>query len=171
MAKRDVQRSRVYASERGAWQRTTPLTPAECEALVREVMECKVTRRRWELNKVFPIEVRHGGTRWAQAGFASIRLPANTVKRLVLHEVAHCINRQRAVCLGLPDPEPHGWKWCAIYLDLVQRFMSDLDAQALRAHFKFNRVKYTAPRAKRELTEAQRAALARGRQRLAAGRK
>lgn len=171
MAKRDVQRSRVYASERGAWQRTTPLTPADSEALVREVMECKVTRRKWELDKVFPIKVEFGGTRWARAGFASIRLPANTVTRLVLHEVAHCINRQRAVCLGLPDPEPHGWLWCSIYLDLVHRFMSRLDADALRAHFKFNRVKYTAPRAKRELTEAQRAALARGRQRLAAGRK
>lgn len=167
---RDSQRARVYASERGAFIHTGAIPAEEIKALVEEVMACKVTQRRWGLTRTWPIEVKFGGSRWARAGFNTIRFPFGTMRRLVLHEVAHCINSQSAECAKEPKPEPHGWRFCAIYIDLVHRFMSPLDADALRAHFKFNRVKFTAPRTKREPTEAQRAALAKGRERLAASK-
>ena len=78
---------------------------------------------------------------------------------IVLHELAHCFN---ARINGWVMVQSHGWEYCAIYLQLTLYVMGREAHDVLKAAFKANRVRFTAPRKGRKLTPEQReAAIAR----------
>lgn len=82
---------------------------------------------------------------------------------VVIHELAHTVtHRQHGY-----DTAAHGWQFCSVYLTLTLHAMGREAHDTLKRAFRENRVRYTAPRAKRELTDEQRQALA---DRLALGR-
>ena len=86
---------------------------------------------------------------------------------VILHELAHVIHWRQH---GGRYEAGHGWQFCDIYLQLI-RYQLGPDAHAaLRDAFKANRVKYTKPRKRRQLTEAQRQELRERMQRINAER-
>lgn len=106
----------------------------------------------------------------ASAGNGRIRCSDTArTKMILLHELAHLLDdleehRERnrlawSVRLNTPRRAGHGWRWAAIYLDLVRNVLGVEVHDRLRAAFKANRVRYTAPRAKRVLTEEQKTQL------------
>lgn len=73
---------------------------------------------------------------------------------IVLHELAHTIN----IRMNGPRVSAHGWQYCAIYLKITLYMRGRQAHDELKAAFKTNRVRYTAPRKGRKLTPEQRAA-------------
>ena len=76
-------------------------------------------------------------------------------KTVILHEMAHIISKRH---YGW-DISGHGWQFAKTYLDLVRAILGVNAYTNLKESFRSNKVKYNAPRAKRELTEEQRAVL------------
>jgi len=124
-----------------------------------------VLRSEW-LNRNYPVPYwnirieyhpqRHGAvTRNGHVlGFG----PRALGKQIVLHEIAHLLERSGAW---------HGREWARVYVEIVQHFLGVERANKLRAEFRAGKVKYTKPR---QYTPEQREALReRGRQ-LAASR-
>ena len=73
---------------------------------------------------------------------------------ICLHELAH------AVCTyEFGNRVKHHWQFCMVYLKLVGNVMGVETRNKLRQAFKDNKVKYTKPRAKRELSEEQKEVL------------
>ena len=69
---------------------------------------------------------------------------------ICLHELAH------AVChFEFGTGVKHHWQFCMVYLKLVGNVMGVEARNILRQSFKDHKVKYTKPRAKRELSEEQ----------------
>lgn len=71
--------------------------------------------------------------------------------QILLHELAHVLTPSSAI--------PHGWEFCETYLDLVRHIMGKQHADELKRNFRQQRVRFTKPRAKRVLTEAQKQVL------------
>jgi putative metallohydrolase (TIGR04338 family) len=164
---RDMQKGRVYKAEEVLRRFAKPLREiVEVERYVARVLSRQSILRRYpNLNP--DVQVKDGrGTRRAMAhGARAISLPLWARNDWVtLHELAHTIVSRHYLRV---DAAPHGWQYCAIYLDLVMSMMGKEAHDALKASFKAHKVRYTEPRAKRVLTEEQREVL---RARLAAGR-
>lgn len=101
--------------------------------------------------------VVHDGRGRSRAGGWSrgITMPIwSRTEGIVLHELAHTI------CIRVHGPRvaAHGWQYCAIYLKITLYARGREAHNALKARFKANRVRYTAPRKGRKLTPEQRAA-------------
>lgn len=176
---RDVQRSRVYKSERAALK---PLQRrladmSEVRLLVRQVWASKRVAENWpkaihdyqyapRLADGSYGEYRsrpralQGGRSWAYGTSTSIQLPPTEwamVDWVVLHELAHSVHCR----LDRPRQEQsHGWQFCAIYLKLVLYFMGREAHDALKAAFKANRVRFRPPRKSKPLSPERRQALA-----------
>ena len=81
---------------------------------------------------------------------------SNRNEQIALHELAHHLTRSA--------PQPHGWEFAAAYLWLVQNRIGAEQAARLKAGWKASGARWTAPRAKRQLSPEQAEA---NRQRLA----
>ena len=73
---------------------------------------------------------------------------------IVLHELAHTICQREH-----SDATGHGWQYCAIYLTLTLHAMGREAHDVLKAAFKENRVRYTAPRKRKPMDPARKAEL------------
>jgi len=163
---RDTQRQRVYTAE-SAVEKATPSARLEAVRDVERFVKATLARKR--VQDDFPRATRvykyvpdvtdgRGRRRACAVGSCEIRMPVwSRTELIVLHELAHImINREH----GDRDTiASHGWQFCAAYLRLVLHVMGRQHHDALKASFKAHRVRFTKPRAKRELTPEQRAAL------------
>lgn len=168
MTIRDSQRSKVYEAERASGifepnkaalnRAAGPMTYKEVTALVDKVFASSYTRRKYgerridNLRRDTEVVWTHGGANAGPVwGGYELRFGVWTRQpAIVLHEISHLV-------AGVS--QQHGWKFCAVYLDLVRHFMGKEAHDKLKASFKAHRVRFTAPRAKREISEEQRAAL------------
>lgn len=81
---------------------------------------------------------------------------AKIKKWVVIHELAHLLDDHFDKVKGWKgDRRGHGRKFTATYLDLVRRTIGKDAHDRLKEEFKKKGAKYSAPRAKRVLTEAQ----------------
>ena len=179
-SRHDVQKSRVYRCD-GA---TTPFakghtleTTADIEAWIARIVNKDYFKRNWPGLANSRIHVKSGaGTRIARGGWGGgvIRINAPLWARtesVMLHEMAHVLQmftrRHVVTCVGgkLDRDGPwqsHGWQFGFCYLLLVRNELGKAAHDDLKAEFKANKVRYTAPRQGRPLVGAEReAALAR----------
>jgi putative metallohydrolase (TIGR04338 family) len=97
-----------------------------------------------------------GGTRNAMGGFslwdgAHLNFPLwSRNEPVIIHELAHALTQGHGAA--------HGWQFaeCMLYLTLIARGRENHDK--LKSSYKTHRVRWTPPKAKRELTPEQRAA-------------
>jgi putative metallohydrolase (TIGR04338 family) len=153
----------VYAAERSieAWTNQGDMTLDEIRAWLTKIFASAWFKKHYPKAKVW--ELKDGRGRRMAGGHGtrihnecSLTLPRWARSRaVVLHELAHGL-----VDLHAPvDHAAHGWEFCEIFLDLVRHFLGRQAYEDLRSAFKEHRVRYTAPRKRRPLTEAQKAAL------------
>lgn len=152
---RDTQRSKVYAAEREAfgytfYASTKPGVPlSTCETFIRKVESSAYVLRKYPKGRFSPphVNVHSGaGNRRATANYREIKLPLwSRTKPVMLHELAHVYT---------PKGPWHGWEFCATYLDLVRHFLGKAEHDLLKAAFKKNKVRFTAPRQKSPTTMA-----------------
>ena len=171
---RDSQRSKLYSAENRLtfeaelcpnvgwsqrWRRTFH-TMTEYTGRVREIQRS----RWWEENVdglgVQPLDGRGGQAR-ARWAMMEIRIPKDLrTNSIIIHELAHLAvhyrHREDSIEQRIAG---HGWQFAETYLSMVSRFIGEEAAKNLRRQFRENRVRYRAPKPKRELTEAQRSAL------------
>lgn len=168
MRERDTQRSRVYKAERIALAKMGDPLPAvkDVERYVKRIFEMRRVRdafpgMRWG----WLPRVGDGRGRCNAGGYdAAILIPRWARQEwVVLHELAHTIT-QRVYGYNVAG---HGWQFCAVYLKLVLYGMGREAHDTLKRDFRACRVRHTAPRKRRELSDAERQALA---DRLAMGR-
>ena len=97
---------------------------------------------------------RGGGAYW-MPGDKRIQMSDYHANEMIcLHELAH------AVCeYEFGTGVRHHWQFCMVYLKLVGNVMGVEARNILRQSFKDHKVKYTKPRAKRELSEEQKEVL------------
>jgi putative metallohydrolase (TIGR04338 family) len=158
---RDTQRKKIYDSEDAVFpgHKKGPhedlRTVTDVERFLHDVVRRKYVQRRYP-NAVryasVGIQVSDGrGTRWARGGGGYINAPlwART-KTVLLHELAHNLAGTSA---------EHNWQFAECYLFLVRVMLGKDAADKLEAEYKQRRVRYRAPRAKREVSPERRAAL------------
>ncbi len=134
---RDSQRSRVYRAEDKAAKsvgRTMygqTIANGDLQAYVDSVLQHAAVQRRWGQRQ---IRVHLGrGSGYAEFGGRAIHLGTRARNEwFILHEVAHCL---------APVTSVHGKEFAGVYLWLVQTFLGAEEAQALREHFRAERVK------------------------------
>ena len=168
--RRDNQRKKVYRAEDAAFESHEEAnerveTVEDIEAYVRYVFGLK------RVQNAFPKAMPKGASsfsgwqvprvgdgrhrRRAGATPYAIFMPRRARhKWVVLHELAHTISlRIDSRIAG------HGWEYCETYLLLVRYALGVEAHDLLKASFKKHRVKFRAPRKRRELTAEERAAL------------
>lgn len=164
---RDSQRQRLYDAEQVivlTGPRPEFRTVEQMQTYVDKLLSSAWFQRRWGKHR---LTVRPGyGFRRAVAetGRNRIQMPLwARCEAVLLHEIAHhCTWWQHR-----NDVAPHGREYAANYVELVGHLMGRESAELLKVSFRAGKVKFTKPRAKRELTEEQREEL---RQRLATAR-
>jgi hypothetical protein len=166
VSSRDSQRKKLYEAERKVFTEGSISSPwvtkigkgtlGEAAAYVKKVAQSKTWAKLMKdvgrssyANWVPPVKDGRGS---ATGGpHIGVKLPDwSRCEPIVLHELAHCI---APACCG------HNWLYAHIYIKLVSRFMGTEWADKLRKQFRKDRVKFTPPRPKRELTEEQKAVL------------
>lgn len=181
MKVRDSQRQKVYDAERLVpWDRKFA-SIEECKAFVDKVTNSPYVVKHYGSERKIVVDdprpclthkvahcgacvttarVRKAPDVTVRAGRGSHASPWNGVtlgkhhynELIVIHELVH-------VLVGSEGGAWHNWRFCATYLDLVRHAIGKETHDELKAAFKAHRVKFTAPRAKRELTEEQRQVL------------
>lgn len=169
LAERDSQRSRVYEAERASGihlpRHAERMSWDEVLAYVKKVESSAFVKRKYR-NARWPIQVFMGRSGGKATDYLVVHDPDGyrigrsgqiitlgvwaRQPAVILHEIAH-----HYAGLGYA----HNWRFCAVYLELVKHFMGKDAHDALRAQYKAHRVKFTAPRAKREISPEQREAL------------
>ena len=97
---------------------------------------------------------RGGGAYWMYVDQRIQMSDYHANEMICLHELAH------AVCqYEFGNGVKHHWQFCMVYLKLVGYVMGVEARNILRQSFKDHKVKYTKPRAKRELSEEQKEVL------------
>lgn len=146
---RDNQRSKLYKAEGEAFEgflcdELNDLTVDDCQAFINKIMHSRWFRSRYGTHQ--PPRVKSGkGARWATARYRerSIVLPLWARKPWVmLHELAHYAVRWTDSFAGADCTAHHGPEFAKEYLALVRRWIGKEEADALRAAYKKNRVKY-----------------------------
>ena len=137
---RDSQRARAYRAESVLPEGRAVPTLAGLQRYVDGVTGSPLWRR---LAPNRPrVEVRDGrGRRRAGSyiGLPAIAIPhVHRRERHILHELAH----QAAEAGGAPGEPPHGWRFAACLLLLIEAFQSPAAAAALRDSFVANRVRF-----------------------------
>jgi putative metallohydrolase (TIGR04338 family) len=176
MAPRDSQRSKLYEAERAVdWSGERKFaTVAEIQRYVDRLTDQMWWIKRWPRIAKGTVLTWNGGfedrpaivvmdgrgRRRAGAAGRMITMPKwSRTEHSTLHEVAHIVTTG--------DHASHGWQFAAHELELVHHMMGKAKADALKASFKAHNVRFTKPRAKRVLTEAEKEVL---RERLAKAR-
>jgi putative metallohydrolase (TIGR04338 family) len=154
---RDSQRSRVYKSDKALVAIAKPLPSVEeVERYVRRVFGMKRIADAFPKSRVstWLPEVRDGRGRRSAAGCAGFStMPTwSRNEAIVLHELAHTICQREH-----GDASGHGWQFCSIYLTLTLHAMGREAHDVLKAAFKANRVKFTAPRKRAPMDPARKA--------------
>ena len=163
---RDSQRRKVYRAENRALNHHSLgqqyETVSDCHEYLMGIIERK-TFKRWfpkaARTLVWRLEVRPGyGARRAFAmGRWGITLPRwGRNEPVMIHELCHLV-----VDYEFPRHEVawHGWQFCQTYLKIVGNVMGPEAAARLKAEFKAEGVRFTPPRKKREMTEADKQVL------------
>lgn len=147
---RDSQRSKVYKAESDTSMRVNPnycndfpeiMTLQEIESWVEKIMTSKWFESNYPgVNQIIPA-IRDGrGSRRAAANTRRMRFPIWTrFELMVLHELAH------VVCAHIYRPyeiRMHGRAYCAVYLNLVKRWIGKPAHDELKKSFKKHGVKY-----------------------------
>lgn len=151
---RDTQRSKVYAAENKVDRGKRFESLRECQAFSHKVTDSAYYRRKYHTGSILCQDGRGRSSACASNTWEGpvIKLPRwSRCELVILHEIAHH-------AAGLPNK--HNWKFAAVLLDLTRHFMGKEAAEALKAAYKEGRVKFTAPRPKRPVSEEQRAILA-----------
>lgn len=117
--------------------------------------------------KVVDLKIDGRRTRGGAASYGGVikYSPKAMLDWVVCHEMAHELNDFAAVLekkgdVGAYKHASHGWRFCAIYLDVVRWVIGVEAHDALKASFKRNKVRFTPPvkRVKKPPTPAQLAA-------------
>lgn len=176
---RDNQRQKVYDAEQRAtgWHyapASTLMTIEQCQAFVDRVLATKWLANQEDMRMQLSLIRRKGGVivfagsgtnasiddrigtsyGWAvkTTDRPSISMARQSRQKMVLlHELSHLLQPSGSAA--------HGWQFCSIELRLVRHFLGKEAYDKLKAEFKAGRVRFTKPRAKRELTPEQRAVL------------
>ena len=163
---RDSQRHKVYRAEDRALKHHSLgqryQTTADCYEFIMGIIERK-TFKRWfpkaARTLIWRLEIRPG--RGARRAFAmgrwGITLPRwGRNEPVMIHELCHLV-----VDYEFPRHEVawHGWQFCQTYLKIVGNVMGPEAAARLKAEFKAEGVRFTPPRKKREMTEADKQVL------------
>lgn len=160
--RRDTQRSRVYKCDRILMATAGKLPEVrDVERFVKKVFASKRVQDAFPVAARWAIpQVKDGRARTrACGGETSIAIPRwARDEAVVLHELAHTIHLRDGGRRG--DEAYHGWRFCAIYLKLVLYLMGREAHDVLKAAFKENRVRFTAPRKSKPMDPARKAALA-----------
>lgn len=172
---RDSQRSKVYAAEQSVLGWAKPkdatydtgrrnLTVEECQEYVDRITHTKWFEKKY--GKGYAITVKGGrssAASWGgRRGHITVGVPSR-MEWVLLHEVAHNVTTTQYGHLVAG----HAWQFCKNYLDLVHHYLGADAAKALKVAFRERRVRFTMPRERKPLSEAQAAAQA---ERLAAAR-
>jgi len=171
--KRDTQRAKVYKAEGAAFDGYAEAckrleTVAEVEGYVKYVFGLK------RVQDAFPRAVPNAlsglgfggyslptvgdgrGRRRAGGTVRGIVMPKWSRKKwVVLHELAHTVS-MRIFGFGIAG---HGWEYCSTYLLLVRYTLGVEAHDLLKKSFKEHRVKFRAPRKRREISVEKRVAL------------
>jgi len=173
---RDSQKQRVYDAERKAAKSMAVAGDrnlripeiADVEKYVNDIVRSAYWKAMFPKTTIVMVDEGRKGRRMAcwKSWEKTIHLPSwARTELIILHELAHAAHD------GSPDWDwtqaAHGWQFCAVYLQLVQRYLGRSAHDILAASFKLGGVRYQKPRAKRVLTEEQKQVL---RDRLAAHR-
>lgn len=171
--KRDTQRAKVYKAEGEAFKGHTKAnerleTVPDIERYVQYVFGLKRVRDAFPSAMPSPLRgLGFGGyslptvgdgraRRRAGGNVRGIIMPKwSRSKWVVLHELAHTIS-MRVYGFGIAG---HGWEYCSVYLSLVRYALGVEAHDLLKAQFKTHRVKFRAPRKRREISVEQRVAL------------
>lgn len=145
--KRDSYRSRVYAAERAAGlnYEGEPMTEAEARAYLKRVCRSPWLLKQWPKFSRWFVAVSHHAPRlkmqnrsrgggWANANELRLHSAAARQKWLILHELAHTIDRRNGV--RAEGFEGHGLPWRLIYLDLLRHFLGRDIADRLKAELR-----------------------------------
>jgi putative metallohydrolase (TIGR04338 family) len=157
LKERDTQRHRVYKSDTALMAVAKPLpTVEEVERYVKRVFGMKRIQAAFPSCRTLP-QVKDGrGRRKAGGSSTMITIPLwARNEAVVLHELAHTIC-QRTHGRWVAG---HGWQYASIYLTLVLHAMGREAHDVLKAAFKANRVRYTAPRVRKPMDPARKAEL------------
>ena len=157
---RDQQRSKLYAAEVVLKPFQSPLlTVTDVETFVKKVWTSE------RVKKSFPKAVVRGsepkvkdgrGRRNACGGVHSISIPLWARNSwVVVHELSHTITQRE---FGF-RVAAHGWQFCHVFLKLTLYAMGREAHDALYKQFRKDRVKFKAPRARRQLDPVKRAML------------
>lgn len=158
-AERDSQRSRVYRSEWPLMHGRPVLGEAGIQALVKKVENSPYVIKNFGM-VTHKVSMKREGARTSHAfRNGTLHFSPRACDYTVIHELAHSY--------AVRDNGGHGWLFCATVLDLARHFLGQEFHDALKQSFKNNNVRFTVPRAKRQMTAEQREAAA---QRLAAAR-
>jgi len=173
---RDTQRRRVYEADVAARFKIPPdgrpfaATLEHCQDYVDFVL----TSDWWTLRfmNTPAVRVLNGrGSSSARIDAFSLDKPIVVYMRLpkacrfpwmIVHELAHVAHNEvmRGLLAEHPDPVEeahHGWRFCGIWLDLVEFAFGMTERKALRQQFQNRKVKYSRPRVvSQEVREASR---------------
>lgn len=150
---RDSQRLKVYRAEGVLRNGKRFESVGEIQSYVDKLVSSAWFRHHYPL--VPRIKVKDGRGRTRAGGSPSgrfITMPQwSRVEAVVLHEVAHVVAPDDGVAW-------HGWEFCAEFLKLVRHQMGQEAHDKLKASFRQQKVRFTAPRT-RNLTDEQRQVL------------
>lgn len=157
---RDSQRSRVYKAERHVHHLGAPLREVkDIERFIKKQLARKAITRRYP-DATRRVEVGDGRGRRAACAWGDWKISIPLWARhevVVIHELAHIVTNRHFGSYGVAA---HGWQFCSVFLDLVRFIMGREAHDALKGSFKKYRVKFSKPRARKPLTDEQKAALA-----------
>lgn len=177
--RRDSQRQRVYDAEQRAWgwwyvPKSELLTVKECQAFIDKILASKWLANQDDMRMQLSLVQRKGGVavipgrgaanasvddRYGESNGWLVRVSARPSisvgvqarqKVVLCHELAHILQPSGSTA--------HGWEFCDVYLRLVRHFLGKESHDKLKAEFKAGGVRFTKPRAKRQLTPQQREA-------------
>jgi hypothetical protein len=160
---RDSQRSKVYACDHALVDSpySKTLTFQEAAAFIEKMNNSAYMMRKHHHGKQMRVTVLrgrnagHAGDSWTIGRFIKLGVYGRC-HAMAIHELAH-----HYAGLG----HQHDWRFAEVYLDMVRHFLGAEAAKFLREQYRRNRVKYTQPKPKRQLTDEQREVL---RERMAA---
>jgi putative metallohydrolase (TIGR04338 family) len=143
-----MQKAKAYRSENAIRDsHSKRLTWAECCDFAEKIRTSAYVIRKYG-NRSLRVEKGRSGGQAYPNGKVSLGVWART-DLIIVHEAAHVYNR---------TGQSHGWQWAGIFVDLTRHFIGKEAAEALKAEFRKNHVRFTEPRTRKPLSPEQRAA-------------
>ncbi len=152
---RDTQRSKLYKAEREAFQENVVYYPEMddmAQYVAKTLSRAPIKARYADDFGKNRLQIKDGRRRSSAGGCDRfITIPRAMRKDwVILHELAHALTQRKYGYYVAA----HGWQFAAIYIDLIH-FMKGKDAaDALKASFRKNRVRWR-PKQKRVATPEQ----------------